>query len=86
MENIDVFLKFCENYGVPKTGLFQTVDLYECRNMAQVLASVAQLGTEVRPRMDRTRSWAIIWGACALIAISVVMSLVFFCVQFCSMF
>lgn len=46
MENIQVFLNFLEHYGVPKTGIFQTVDLYECRNMAQVLASISQLGTE----------------------------------------
>ena len=27
MENIQTFLTFCLNYGVPKTNLFQTVDL-----------------------------------------------------------
>lgn len=48
MENIQVFLNFCEAYGVPKTGLFQTVDLYEGRNMAQFLNSVQQLGTEAQ--------------------------------------
>ena len=47
MENIQIFLNFCENYGVPKTGLFQTVDLYEGRNMAQFLSSICMLGTEV---------------------------------------
>ena len=47
MENITKFLKFCEAYGVPKTGTFQTVDLFEGRNMAQVLNCVQQLGTEV---------------------------------------
>jgi len=47
MENITMFLNFCEQYGVPKTGLFQTVDLFEGRNMAQVLNCVQQLGTEV---------------------------------------
>ena len=48
MENITNFLKFCEAYGMPKTGTFQTVDLYEGRNMAQVLNCIQQLGTEVR--------------------------------------
>jgi len=48
MENIQVFLNFCDAYGVPKTGLFQTVDLYEGRNMAQFLNSVQQLGTEAQ--------------------------------------
>jgi len=47
MENIQLFLNFCENYGVPKTGLFQTVDLFEGRNLPQVLNCIQQLGTEV---------------------------------------
>jgi len=46
MENIQLFLNFCESYGVPKTGLFQTVDLYEGRNLPQVLNCIQQLGTE----------------------------------------
>lgn len=48
-----MFLTFCENYGVPKTGLFQTVDLYEGRNMAQFLTSIQQLGTEVLIHLKR---------------------------------
>jgi len=47
MENIEVFVSFCEAYGVPRTSLFQTVDLYEGRNMAQVLSCIQQLGSEV---------------------------------------
>jgi len=43
-----VFLNFCEAYGVQKGGQFQTVDLFEGRNMAMVLACIQQLGTEVR--------------------------------------
>ncbi|CAH1796013.1 unnamed protein product, partial [Owenia fusiformis] len=46
MENITVFLNACEAYGVPKNSLFQTVDLFEGRNMAQVMATILQLGTE----------------------------------------
>ena len=46
MENIQLFLNFCENYGVPKTGLFQTVDLFEGRNMPQVLNCIQMLGSE----------------------------------------
>jgi hypothetical protein len=46
MENIQLFLNFCENYGVPRTSLFQTVDLFEGRNMAQVLSCIQQLGSE----------------------------------------
>ncbi len=48
MENIQIFLSGCEAYGVPRSSLFQTVDLYEMRNMAQVLNCILQLGTEVR--------------------------------------
>uniref|UniRef100_A0A1I8G1L6 Transgelin n=1 Tax=Macrostomum lignano TaxID=282301 RepID=A0A1I8G1L6_9PLAT len=46
MENIEVFLNCAMAYGVPKASLFQTVDLYEGRNMAQVLNTLLQLGTE----------------------------------------
>ena len=46
MENIQVYLNFCEKLGMSKTSLFQTVDLYEGRNMAQFLTAVQQLGTE----------------------------------------
>lgn len=46
MENIQVFLNFCEAYGVAKGGQFQTVDLFEGRNMAQVLNCIQQLGSE----------------------------------------
>jgi len=42
-----MFLTFCENYGVPKTNLCQTVDLYEGTNMPQFLSCVQCLGTEV---------------------------------------
>lgn len=47
MENIQIFLTAAEAYGVPRTSLFQTVDLFEMRNMAQVLSCLLQLGTEV---------------------------------------
>ena len=47
MENIQMFLTFCENYGVTKQGLFQTVDLFEGANMPQVLNCIQQLGSEV---------------------------------------
>ncbi|CAH8604031.1 unnamed protein product [Heterobilharzia americana] len=46
MENIQKFLDLSEAYGVPRECLFQTVDLFEARNMAQVLATLLQLGTE----------------------------------------
>ena len=42
-----MFLTFCEHYGVPKTNLCQTVDLYEGTNMPQFMSAVQCLGTEV---------------------------------------
>jgi len=52
MENIQTFVNFCESYGVPKTGLFQTVDLYDGRNMCQVISCIQQLGSEVRRQLS----------------------------------
>jgi len=49
MENIQLFLNFCESYGVQRTSLFQTVDLFEGRNLPQVLNCIQQLGTEASP-------------------------------------
>ncbi|KAM3184807.1 hypothetical protein ACTXT7_007651 [Hymenolepis weldensis] len=46
MENLEIFNKACAAYGVGKTGLFQTVDLYEMRNMGQVINCIYQLGSE----------------------------------------
>ena len=36
MENIGNFLSFAEKYGVPNVSLFQTVDLYEDRDVGSV--------------------------------------------------
>ncbi|CAO3698149.1 unnamed protein product [Rhizopus microsporus] len=40
MENISIFLKGAEALGVPKHDLFQTIDLYEKKNMTQVVDSI----------------------------------------------
>ena len=37
MENISKFLSGAEKLGVPKHDMFQTVDLYEKKNMTQVI-------------------------------------------------
>lgn len=58
MENIELFLVYCQSYGVPKTSLFQTVDLYEGRNMAQVLSCLQALGSEVGPLRSTCTSCA----------------------------
>ena len=36
MENIGFFLAFCDQLGVPKSDIFQTVDLYENQNIPGV--------------------------------------------------
>lgn len=47
MECISQFLAAAERYGIPKTELFQTVDLYEQQNMSQVVQCLAALGRKV---------------------------------------
>ena len=47
MENIGMFLQAVEEYGVAKTDLFQTVDLYEKTNMGQVVDTIHALGRKV---------------------------------------
>ena len=47
MENISNFLQAAENYGLSKIDSFQTVDLYEKQNMAQVLSAITALGRRV---------------------------------------
>ena len=49
MENIGNFLEACYAYGVLKTDTFQTVDLYEKQNMAQVVCGIHALGRKVVP-------------------------------------
>lgn len=40
MENIGHFLNFCDELGVPKTDVFQTVDLYENQNLPAVISGL----------------------------------------------
>ena len=44
MENIGLFLEACERYGVPRHDLFQTVDLYEEKNLGAVVDGLHALG------------------------------------------
>ncbi|ESO02303.1 hypothetical protein HELRODRAFT_184984 [Helobdella robusta] len=48
MENINLFLKACETYGVAKTDLFQTVNLYENQNLWQVILTIYALGRKAQ--------------------------------------
>lgn len=43
MENISIFLRGAEALGVPKHDLFQTIDLFEKKNMTQVVDSIFAL-------------------------------------------
>ncbi|XP_034034590.1 transgelin-like [Thalassophryne amazonica] len=45
MEQISLFLKAAENYGVTKTDMFQTVDLYEGKDMAAVQRTLMGIGS-----------------------------------------
>lgn len=48
MENIGKFLEACEKYGLNKTDLFQTVDLYEKQNVWQVVLTIHALGRKAQ--------------------------------------
>jgi len=48
MENIGKFLEAIEKYGVAKTDLFQTVDLYENQNLWQVVTCIHALGRKAQ--------------------------------------
>lgn len=48
MENINHFLVACEKYGIAKTDLFQTVDLFENQNLWQVVLAIFALGRKAQ--------------------------------------
>lgn len=48
MENISNFLTACENIGISKIDMFQTVDLYESQNIPQVVNGIFALGRKSR--------------------------------------
>lgn len=43
MENISSFLSACSKFGISDSDMFQTVDLYEAKNMSQVLQTLSTL-------------------------------------------
>ena len=51
MENIQAFLCAARKYGVPAEELFQTADLFERRNLPQVVLCLYSLGrmTQLHP-------------------------------------
>ena len=52
MENINKFQSAIKDYGVPDIDCFQTVDLYERRNIPQVTQCIMALGRTVSERID----------------------------------
>jgi len=44
MENINAFLNACKTLGVPPADLFTTVDLFEAKNVPQVIVTLQSLG------------------------------------------
>lgn len=52
MENIGNFLSACESYGVAKSDLFQTVDLYEFQNMPIAILGIHSLGRKAHEKYD----------------------------------
>ena len=48
MENLAAFQKAIKAYGVPEEEIFQTVDLFEARNIRGVVKSLLSLGRTVR--------------------------------------
>lgn len=47
MENINMFQKALKDYGVPDLDGFQTVDLWEMKDIAQVTSTIFALGRAV---------------------------------------
>ncbi|KAL9549251.1 hypothetical protein MBANPS3_005290 [Mucor bainieri] len=62
MENISIFLRGAEALGVPKYDLFQTVDLFEKKNMTQVIDSIFSLsryGYKAGTSPNLSRNWGL---------------------------
>lgn len=52
MEQVSEFLKAAENYGVNKTDIFQTVDLWESKDLAAVQRTLMALGSIAVTKAD----------------------------------
>lgn len=51
MENINAFLRTCKNWGLPEHDLFMTVDLYEGKNIPQVMQCLISLSSLAQSRL-----------------------------------
>uniref|UniRef100_A0A0X3PAW3 Transgelin n=1 Tax=Schistocephalus solidus TaxID=70667 RepID=A0A0X3PAW3_SCHSO len=54
MENINAFLDAIKNYGVPTADLFQTVDLFEKKDIGQVTQTIFALGRTCQTHPEYT--------------------------------
>ncbi|CAI9535184.1 unnamed protein product [Staurois parvus] len=52
MEQVSQFLKACEKYGIPANDQFQTVDLWEGKDMASVQRTLMNLGSLAVTKSD----------------------------------
>ena len=59
MENIGNFLSACELFGMKKTDLFQTVDLYEGTNIPQV----SRLGVSCLTELMANSAFILVHGS-----------------------
>lgn len=71
MDNLSQFQKACVAYGVPDVDLFQTVDLWDRKNIAQVTMTIFAIGRTAykhpewrgpwlgpRPSEENRRDWS----------------------------
>ncbi|KAL1139358.1 hypothetical protein AAG570_006342, partial [Ranatra chinensis] len=71
MDNINQFQKACTKYGVPDVDLFQTVDLFDYKNIAAVTLTIFAIGRTAykhpewrgpwlgpRPSEEHRREWS----------------------------
>ena len=49
-ENIELFLKGCESFGLKAQDLFQVNDLYESKNLYMIVDNLYCLGGNVREK------------------------------------
>ncbi|GAB1598020.1 myophilin-like [Argonauta hians] len=52
MQNLERFQAALKKYGVPETEVFQTVDLYERKNIPQVVLCIFAIGRVAQTRPD----------------------------------
>ena len=52
MENVTKFIRACRSLGVHEKDVFNTVDLYEAKNLASVQACLSNLGSASRSVPD----------------------------------